>query len=119
MTGNSENVRVAVRVRPFNNREKQRNAKCIIEMQDKTTVLFNPNDSNEKPKKFTFDHSYWSNDGFKLLNDQIAVADPTHPNGSKFSDQNRIYEEIGKPILENALNGYNAALFAYGQTGSG
>lgn len=99
MTGDSENVRVAVRVRPFNNREKQRNAKCIIEMQNKTTVLFNPNDLKERPKKFTFDHSYWSNDGFKLLDDQVAVSDPSHANGQKFADQARIYEEIGKPIL--------------------
>lgn len=99
MSGNTENVRVAVRVRPFNNREKQRNAKCIVEMQNKTTVLFNPNEPKEKPKKFTFDHSYWSNDGFKLINDQIAVADLTHPNGQKFADQTRIYEEVGKPIL--------------------
>ena len=99
MPGNTENVRVAVRVRPFNNREKHRNAKCIIEMQDKTTVLFNPNDPKEKPKKFTFDHSYWSNDGYTLLNDQILVTDTSHSNGHKFADQNRVYEEIGRPIL--------------------
>ena len=30
-----------------------------------------------------------------------------------------IFEDIGKGILENAWNGYNATLFAYGQTGSG
>ena len=99
MAGDTENVKVAVRVRPFNKREKQRNAQCIIDMQNKTTVLFNPNDLKEKPKKFTFDYSYWSNDGFKVLNDQTAVADPSHSNGKKFADQNRIYEEIGKPIL--------------------
>nr|CAD7397870.1 unnamed protein product [Timema cristinae] len=30
-------VKVAVRVRPFNNREISRECKCIIEMEDKTT----------------------------------------------------------------------------------
>ena len=29
------------------------------------------------------------------------------------------YEAMGKPILDQALLGYNACLFAYGQTGSG
>ena len=30
-----------------------------------------------------------------------------------------MYEDLGKGVLENAWQGYNAALFAYGQTGSG
>ena len=28
-----ENIKVIVRVRPFNKREKERKAKCIVEMQ--------------------------------------------------------------------------------------
>ncbi|KAK4337136.1 hypothetical protein RND71_043895 [Anisodus tanguticus] len=117
MPGTIENIKVAVRVRPFNNREKQRNAKCIIKMHEKTTELINPNDSKEKPRKFTFDHSYWSHDGFK--NDKTTQPDLKHINGYKYADQSKIYQDIGKPILENALDGYNTALFAYGQTGSG
>lgn len=30
-----------------------------------------------------------------------------------------MYNDLGKDILKNAFDGYNAALFAYGQTGSG
>ena len=30
-------VKVAVRVRPFNNREKERKSKCIIQMKGETT----------------------------------------------------------------------------------
>ena len=37
-----ENVRVAVRVRPFNSREKARNAKNIIEMVWSSTKITNP-----------------------------------------------------------------------------
>ena len=33
--------------------------------------------------------------------------------------QKKIFEDIGKGILDNAWKGYNATLFAYGQTGSG
>lgn len=30
-----------------------------------------------------------------------------------------MYEDLGRGVLANAWQGYNAALFAYGQTGSG
>merc|ERR1719162_2180164 len=33
--------------------------------------------------------------------------------------QQSCYEQIGEPILQNALCGFNSTLFAYGQTGSG
>lgn len=35
-------VKVAVRVRPFNQREKSMESKCIIEMDGKTTKITNP-----------------------------------------------------------------------------
>lgn len=146
MASDDENVKVAVRVRPFNAREKQRNAKCIIEMHDQTTILFHPSLPSEEPKKFSFDYSYWSHDGFKqdIPHDSASfcVPDPSHINGAKYTDQvtynrlsndvrflqfvlfftffqERVYEDLGKDLLRNALEGYNCALFAYGQTGSG
>ena len=30
-----------------------------------------------------------------------------------------MYNDLGQGVLDNAFEGYNAALFAYGQTGSG
>ena len=30
-----------------------------------------------------------------------------------------MFEDLGRGVVQNALQGYNAALFAYGQTGSG
>ena len=86
-----ENVKVAVRVRPFNSREKQRNAKCIIDMQDQTTILFNPTLPVEEPKKFSFDFSYWSHDGFKQdiphESSSLCIPDLNHSNGLKYADQ--------------------------------
>uniref|UniRef100_A0A8B9PGT5 Kinesin motor domain-containing protein n=1 Tax=Apteryx owenii TaxID=8824 RepID=A0A8B9PGT5_APTOW len=35
-------VKVAVRVRPFNSRETSRDAKCVIQMQGKTTCEYFP-----------------------------------------------------------------------------
>jgi hypothetical protein len=33
---------------------------------------------------------------------------------AEYSSQVDIYEKIGKPIIENALSGFNSSLFAYG-----
>ncbi|XP_044273043.1 kinesin-like protein KIF1C isoform X2 [Varanus komodoensis] len=53
-------VKVAVRVRPFNAREISRDARCVIQMQGKTTCIANPKQAKEAPKTFAFDYSYWS-----------------------------------------------------------
>ncbi|CAL8381699.1 unnamed protein product [Arctogadus glacialis] len=39
------NVKVAVRVRPFNRRERELNTKCVVEMEKNQTIL-NPSGSN-------------------------------------------------------------------------
>ena len=33
--------------------------------------------------------------------------------------QERVFEDLGNGVLDNAWEGYNCSLFAYGQTGSG
>lgn len=71
-----------------NTREKQRNAKCIVDMQSSTTLVFNPSNLHEQPKKFTFDYSYWSHDGYTQdADNSYAQSDPSHPNGDKYADQ--------------------------------
>ena len=54
----ADNVKVAVRVRPFNSREKERDASCIIQMNGNVTSITNP--ENGEVKNFAFDYSYWS-----------------------------------------------------------
>ena len=105
-TGGAGNIKVVVRVRPFNNRELDRNAKCIVQMQDEQTVLQPPPDVEEKVRKgrtFKFDKSYWS----------FNKSDP------HFAGQDNLFTDLGKPLLKNAFEGYNNCIFAYGQTGSG
>ena len=80
-----ENVKVAVRVRPFNQREIARNARMIIGMNGNTTTITDP--SNDETRNFTFDYSYWSFDGFKEGKDGYAEPDTSHKNGKKFCDQ--------------------------------
>ncbi|XP_039757861.1 kinesin-like protein Klp98A isoform X1 [Pararge aegeria] len=103
-------VKVAVRVRPFNQREKDMNAKLIVQMEAKKTRLLTvknskeQNDgSREKYKDFTFDHSYWSYDS----------AD------AQYASQEQVFADLGLDVIDSAFEGYNACVFAYGQTGSG
>nr|XP_022323498.1 kinesin-like protein KIF28P isoform X1 [Crassostrea virginica] len=113
-----ENVRVAVRVRPFNRRERERNATLIIDMNGATTQITDPAGADE-PRKFTFDYSFWSHDGSKEDANGYYGPDTSHPNGKKFADQKKVYDALGVAVLKNAWEGYNSTLFAYGQTGSG
>jgi len=85
-----ENLKVAVRVRPFNNREVGRKAKMIIDMSGNSTTIRHPNDPKDS-RNSAFDHSYWSFDGFKEDKDGYAAPDPSHPNGKKFADQVKLF----------------------------
>lgn len=33
--------------------------------------------------------------------------------------QENLFDDLGRPLLDNAFGGYNNCIFAYGQTGSG
>ncbi|NWR49707.1 KIF14 protein, partial [Regulus satrapa] len=94
-------VIVAVRVRPFSNREKTENAFPVVSMSGSETIVQNP--STNQAYSFSYDFSFWS-------------FDKDHPN---FASQTTIYKTLALPLLERAFEGYNACLFAYGQTGSG
>ena len=62
-----------------NKREKARNATLIVEMKGQTTYLSNPEEPDEEAKKFTFDFSYWSHDGFEEKPDgYLAPSDPRY-----------------------------------------
>ena len=103
---------VGVRVRPFNQREKDRQSVCCIEMPGNNQTIIH--DELGKEKKFTFDHSFWSHDGFRTLENGYM-----EPEDDKYADQKIVFETVGKQILDNAWQGYHCCLFAYGQTGAG
>ncbi len=55
----------------------------------------------------------------------IAVHDPSKDHSSEFvfdrvfaagAPQEDVFDEVGKPLVEHAMQGYNACCFAYGQT---
>ena len=105
-------VKVAVRVRPFNTREKDNNSTCDIEMNGNQTII---KDELDQPRTFTFDHSFWSHDCY--IEQENGYLSPD--SSGKYADQALVFETLGKQILDNAWEGYHCCLFAYGQTGSG
>ncbi|KAF8467730.1 hypothetical protein BDZ91DRAFT_722979 [Kalaharituber pfeilii] len=102
--GGGGNIKVVVRVRPFNNREKDRSATYHIDpppgMLEKGAK---GKAATEEPKVFNFDRSYWSFD----------KSDP------HYAGQDHLFRDLGGPLLDNAFEGYNNCIFAYGQTGAG
>ncbi|XP_017958970.1 kinesin-like protein KIF13A isoform X3 [Drosophila navojoa] len=103
----SDKIKVAVRVRPFNRREIELGTKCIVEMEKQQTILQNPPTlekmERKQPKTFAFDHCFYS----------------LNPEDDSFASQETVFDCVGRDILDNAFQGYNACIFAYGQTGSG
>lgn len=93
-------VKVAVRVRPLNKRERDMDAKVCIQMEGKKTTITNP---GSEDKDFTYDFSYWS-----------ADSSDRH-----FASQEQVFEDLGTDVIQAAFEGYNACIFAYGQTGAG
>ncbi|XP_038601970.1 kinesin-like protein KIF14 isoform X1 [Tachyglossus aculeatus] len=94
-------VTVAVRVRPFSNREKTDKASQVVFMTGQETTVQHPD--RKQVYNFIYDFSFWS-------------FDDCHPN---YASQMTVYEQLAAPLLERAFEGYNTCLFAYGQTGSG
>lgn len=108
-------VKVAVRVRPFNSRERQEGADLCITMAGNSTTIFNK--STGFNKKFVFDYSYWSHDQY--LEDPDTGLCLKSSADSQYADQTKVFNDIGNGVLNNAWEGYHCCLFAYGQTGSG
>ncbi|KAM4641485.1 kinesin-like protein KIF14 [Discoglossus pictus] len=94
-------VTVAVRVRPFNTREKNEKAAQVVFMNGQETTVQHPD--SKQTHSFLYDFSFWS---FEKL-------------APGFAGQQFVYEKLAAPLLEWSLLGYNTCLFAYGQTGSG
>ena len=96
-------VKVAVRVRPFNQREITKNSPCCIKMNGATTIIIDPNTGMEK--KFTFDYSYWSHDGF--IEDPVSKMFEKDSPSSIYASQTLVFNDLGLDVLDNAFNGYH------------
>lgn len=93
-----EAVKVIVRCRPLNNREKVLNCKDVVRIipYRGQCSISNPSKVKDPPKNFFFDGAFDSN-----------------------ATSEQIYADIAYPLVEGVTEGYNGTIFAYGQTGSG
>lgn len=96
----SEAVRVIVRCRPENSREKALKCKKAVDVDEDRNQIILKNAvgsvSGKQDKPFTFDGSYGSD-----------------------SKTSTIYAESAASLIESVIEGFNATVFAYGQTGCG
>eukprot|EP00756_Hemistasia_phaeocysticola_P038725 Hpha_TRINITY_DN16778_c3_g2::TRINITY_DN16778_c3_g2_i1::g.77533::m.77533 len=103
-----EAVVVAVRMRPFNTRETDDGSVRVIRMkkeaQGSHTWVRKP---DGKEKEYEFDYSW-----------QTHSKTDTSGIGN-YVTQDEVFQTLGVPVLNDALEGRNVCLFAYGQTGSG
>lgn len=91
MNPSKENITVAVRIRPLQERELSSGSEISWERSDITTIK-----EVKGTREFYFDRVY----------DQSTTT-------------SQIFNDIAKPVIEKCLSGYNGCIFCYGQTGSG
>ncbi|XP_040835951.1 kinesin-like protein KIF18A isoform X2 [Ochotona curzoniae] len=107
-------MKVVVRVRPENTKEKTAGLRKVVHVVDKHILLFDPKHEEvtffHKKKKTNFDITKRQNKDLKFVFD--TVFDET-------STQLEVFEHTTKPILRSFLNGYNCTVLAYGATGAG
>ena len=109
--GDNSRVRVVVRIRPLNSREKAAGHKHILQGSDHHITVWDPAcfETASRPefavldpacwsREFAFDRCLWSHD--------VAIAN--------YASQSNVYDEIGQPVLDWILNGYNCCVFAFG-----
>lgn len=102
----SGNIKVVVRCRPMNSRERNRGASNLIEFVDQHQLILSPPNeadtkenskaTKKKSMPFSFDRAY-----------------------DEHTEQDDLFQYIGVELLQHAFNGFNTCVFAYGQTGSG
>lgn len=94
----SESVKVIVRCRPLNEKEREMNTRLVIETNSllHQCSIQRSGDDTKSAKNFTFDGVY-------------GISSSTEV----------IYSEIVCPIVNGVVEGYNGTVFAYGQTSCG
>lgn len=93
----TECVKVMIRVRPMNSKEKDRNCLTCLDIDPSLPqiTLIKPQDSDAQ-KVFSYDNVFEAQ-----------------------CSQEKIYENSAFSLVESVAEGYNGTIFAYGQTGCG
>jgi len=87
-------VKVAVRIRPLNDKEANEGCQAVLEQVQGEPQVYIQN--TDPVKSFTYDYAYGGSDS-----------------------NEEVYEGAVKKIVKQLFTGYNVTVLAYGQTGSG
>lgn len=99
----AENVHVAVRCRPLNDKETSRKFHVVVlvdEVNGEVRVMQKSGRGREQPKED--DRTYYYDSVFGMESRQADIFNIT-----------------ARPIVDSVIEGYNGTIFAYGQTGTG
>eukprot|EP00755_Sulcionema_specki_P031042 Sspe_Gene.2054::Locus_680_Transcript_1_1_Confidence_1.000_Length_2886::g.2054::m.2054/K10394/KIF3A; kinesin family member 3A len=94
--GPGGSVQVAVRVRPYTAADGGDCRECVVVDHDEGTVKVKDQDGKRAERAFAYQTVF-----------------PTT------AQQVDVFEKIGRPMVDTAIDGYNTTLFTYGQTSSG
>ncbi|KAJ6652652.1 hypothetical protein lerEdw1_011222 [Lerista edwardsae] len=107
-------VKVVVRVRPENQKEKDSSFRKVLDVVDKYILVFDP-----KVEEVSFFHGKklpYRDLNKKQNKDLKFVFDAVFDENST---QLEVFEHTTKTVLDGFLNGYNCTVLAYGATGAG
>jgi len=118
--GLSENarVKVVIRIRPLSQKEKEKGHKVIVQGLGslQQIIVWDPScfEAASRPATMGLDPACWSRE---FCFDRCLWS--VDPNTDTYVNQDGVFDEIGTPILNWVLGGYNCCVFAFGQTGAG
>lgn len=128
----AERIKVVLRVRPFNSRESQEENGCVPAFtlhKPGTVNLCSRNGDDGGGADFFSPQKDAKGAANRLASgaqqdigrssfgyDHVFASDPSGP---CFATQETMFDCVGMPLVENALNAYNGCAFFYGQTGAG
>lgn len=110
----AENISVCVRVRPLNEKERERGLGWVVNHAGTVISATNPSSSSAAAESLpegtggvaaghgTGEHKY----SFDRIYDETW--------GTR-----NIYEDVCVPVVQSVVEGFNGTIFAYGQTSSG
>jgi len=111
----SSNIRVAVRVRPLNERETNSNPQSVVKVANEKLLVFDPKDDKDN---FFYHGVKQNNRDFtkKAHKDASFAFDGVF--GQESTNQ-EVFEGTTQAVVDAVLEGFNCSVFAYGATGAG
>lgn len=111
----SANIKVVVRVRPLNDKEKELNNRVVVDVVDDRMLVFDP---KEEARPFFYQGVQQPSKGYlKRANKELKCVFDHVCDMNATNDV--VFETTTKDMLSTLMEGYNCSVFVYGATGAG